>query len=209
MRGFALVADEFLEELEQHRAGVLERYLDRYPEYAQDLILLAAEIAVEDADDFAVVTPPTHLRDRLLAGAAAAWESVPEPVPAFASLCDRARDYAGLTPKELSRKLRIGRDLLAMLDRGGIEPRTVFAAFLAEVARVLGLSVAAVRSFLRSASRSRQSTSVSYHAPQGHAAGIQPRIRTFEEALRESPSTSQEDKDYWLARANEREQSDS
>jgi hypothetical protein len=199
---FASVANDFLEELEQHRGGVLEQYLDRYPEHARDLILLAAESAIDDADDLGVLTPPTHLRERLLAGAAAAWQEAAEPVLVFTSLCDRARDYADLSPKELSKKLRIGRDLLAMLDEGGINPGTILPAFLREVAQVLGLSVAAVSAFLRSASQGQNPLSVSYHAPQGHAAGTQPRVRTFEEALRESPSTSPEDKAFWLARTS-------
>src|SRR5438105_2996174 len=112
-RDFQVIAAEFLAERERRQGDTLRRYLERYPEYERELVLLASEMAVGEGDA-PPATPPTAMLPRLRAQAHAILG--PPAAPEIESLNDRAREHAGLSPRALAVALGIEVDVLAMLE---------------------------------------------------------------------------------------------
>ncbi len=189
---FTLVAAAYLDERAPRTGETLARYVERYPQYAQDLLLLTMETAVaEGQQDPPMEAPPPDLLRRLRTDARATLA----PRPVFNSLLAQAREHAGLTPRALAARLGVGVDVLALLEERHVRVETVVAPFLRRLAGVVGASVAAVQGYL-ALPPSAASPGVAYHAPRGHNAA---RSLSFAEAIAESALTTTEQKDYWLS----------
>jgi len=70
---FEDVALAFLEECETTRAGTLFRYIDQYPQYACDLLLLVVVNELADDEPGPPVEPSPALMERLRADAASVF----------------------------------------------------------------------------------------------------------------------------------------
>ena len=193
-RDFESVALAFVEELTRGEAGVLARYLDRYPRYARELSVLAFESAASEAQGHAVapMAPPAALRELLRADAHAAL--LPGADNMITSLLARARNHAGLNPRALAKKLDIGVDVLALLEERHVAPDTIAAPFLARLAVTLGATAEAVPSYLAGPPLTA-ARGVAYHAPKGHTPA---RRISFDEAIAQSNLTTPEQKARWL-----------
>lgn len=195
---FMRVAQAFLDERERREGDALRRYAERYPAYAPDLMLLATDMALAEgtertgADATATAQPPVHLLARLRADARAALLPSMERAP-ISSLIARARASAGLTPRALARRLGVGVDVVALLDEGHVRADTIAARFIERLAEALDSSAEAVSAYLAAPGGK---AAVAYHAPQGHTPA---RTLTFAEAIAESPLTTPDQKDYWMA----------
>ncbi len=188
---FTLVAAAYLDERAARVGETLARYADRYPQYAQDLLLLTVETAVAEEQAPSMATPPPDLLRRLRADARATLT----PRPAFSSLLGQAREHAGLTPRALAARLDVGVDVLALLEERHVRAETVVAPFLRRLAGLVGASVVAVQGYL-ALPPSAAAPGVAYHAPRGHSAA---RSLSFAEAIAESALTTTEQKDHWLS----------
>jgi hypothetical protein len=79
---------------------VLQRYIQMYPEYEEDLWLLVSEVAASEGDIPPPATPPSTLLHMLREDAQAAFAGVQEAE--ITSLLARAREHAGLDAAALS-----------------------------------------------------------------------------------------------------------
>ncbi len=189
---FEDVAFAFAEEWDRRRGEALRRYVERYPEYAEELILLAGELAAGAGEAATVVTPPTDLLQQLRAGARA--RLAPQPDAEISTLRGRAREHAGMDPRALAAALDITVDVLAMLEERCIIAASIPRRFIGRAAAVLGTSSDAVRRFF-AAPPGTGAHGVAYHAPQGHVA---PQVQTFAAAVTGSPLMSPAQKARWL-----------
>jgi len=188
---FTLVAAAYLDERAPRTGETLARYVERYPQYAPDLLLLTMETAVAEAQTPPMATPPPDLLRRLRADARATLA----PRPAFSSLLGQAREHAGLTPRALAAQLGVGVDVLALLEERHVRVETVVTPFLRRLAGLVGASVAAVQGYLALPPLAA-SPGVAYHAPRGHSAA---RSLSFAEAIAESALTTPQQKERWLS----------
>ena len=198
---FTLVAAAYLDERAGRTGETLARYAERYPQYAQDLLLLTMETVVAEGQRaLPMETPPPDLLRRLRADACIALA----PRPAFNSLLVQAREHAGLTPRALAAQLGVGVDVLALLEERHVRVETVVAPFLRRLAGLVGASVAAVQGYL-ALPPSAASPGVAYHAPRGHDAA---RSLSFAEAIAESALTTSQQKDRWLSAGDGNDEDD-
>ncbi len=188
---FMAVAGAYLDERAARTGETLARYVERYPQYAHDLLLLTMETAVAEEQMPSMATPPPDLLRLLRADVRAALASR----PAFNSLLGQAREHAGLTPRALAARLDVGVDVLALLEERHVRAETVVAPFLRRLAGLVGASVAAVQGYL-TLPPSAASPGVAYHAPRGHSAA---RSLSFAEVIAESTLTTPEQKERWLS----------
>jgi len=189
---FTLVAAAYLDERAPRTGETLARYVERYPQYAPDLLLLTMETAVAEGQQAPLMeTPPPDLLRRLRTDARATLA----PRPAFNSLLAQAREHAGLTPRALAARLGVGVDVLALLEERHVRAETVVAPFLRRLAGLVGASVTAVQGYL-ALPPSAASPGVAYHAPWGHNAA---RSLSFAEAIAESALTTPQQKERWLS----------
>ena len=191
-RDFEAVARAFLEERAERRGNSLRRFLQRYPEYEKELVLLAAETAASDGEIAIPATPPSHLLQRLRDEARATL--TPGASAELQSLRDQAKQQAGLTLPALAEDLGIGIDVLALLEERQIVPNTIRPGFIDRLAMVLRAPRSAVEALLRRPS-SPAMPSVAYYAPQGH---LEPESLTFDEAVSASQLMTDEQKAFWL-----------
>ncbi len=191
-RNFEAIARAFLEERAQRHGNSLRRFIERYPEYEEELVLLAAEMAASDGEMAIPVTPPSHLFQRLRAEARAVL--TPDAEPQLESLRDQAKRQAGLTLPALAAQLGIGVDVLAMLEERQIVLSSIPAQFLDHMAKTLRTSQEALLRFL-TGSAGPSAPQVAYHAPQGH---VDTEPLTFAEAISTSDLMTDEEKARWL-----------
>ncbi len=189
---FQSIAQAYLDESVQG-GGVLQRFIERYPQYAEELTMLALETAADDGDVVTPLTPPSHLFDRLRRSAQEVEDDAPY-VPA--SLIDFARDYREIEPPDLAERLDIGLDVLALLDERQLPPSTIPLDLYTIGAAVLDVPPRWMGDYC-TAPPTTAVFATAYHAPDGLSDA---RSRTFIEAIEESPLTTAEQKSRWRER---------
>jgi hypothetical protein len=185
---FDHVARAFIEEWATRRKNTLRRYIERYPDFEAELVLLASEMAAPDEDVPALVTPPSHIYRALREDAIAAFAEQGE-VPA-----STLHERAGVSPPVLARSLDIGVDVLAMIEGGQIIPDTIRPPFVDRIADVLRAPREAILPLLNALARTN-SMRPAYHAPRGHT---RTEPMSFDDAIRASPLMTVEQKSRWL-----------
>jgi len=183
---FDAVARAFLEEWAQQRGNSLRRYIERYPQFEADLMLLASEMAAMEGDPPPSVTPPSAVYNALRADAHA-FLMGPHQVT-----INSLEQQAGVSSPALASALDITVDILALLEERQVRLSSIFPQFIAHLATVLRAPVDAVRAFFAAPAPDMQTA---FHAPQGHLA-TEP--ITFAAAIRESQLMTPAQKARWL-----------
>lgn len=163
-----------------------DTWFRRYPQHAPLLIDLAQAYGVEAAQPAplpADIVAVTAIGRRTLAQATA---------PATLGLAARAA-RAGLSLRELAARVSLSSDILLKVDRCIIQPATVPARLVEQLAQLLGCTTDALRAGL--AGTAPRTAGAMYHAAQAPQVGQQ----TFAEAVRSSRMISAADRKRWLA----------
>lgn len=203
---------QFVDDVRAGRHPDIEQYIQRLPNLEGELRAFALYVETIDAglpDSDAVADPALseaaraaleHIAQRngVATGSQASAGSEPRPGRVAASGTSNlvsAGRAAGIAPDMLARRVGVSLDLLALLDRGAIDPATVPGVLITRLAALLGVSQQTVARYVQGPALRKVAEATAPYVIADHSTAGR---MSFREAVRQS-ALSAEQKREWAA----------